>query len=562
MSDGAANIEFYGKMEALVKDMDRLAKKQQETIEKFDKIGKTARKGGTDAEKATAAAAREMDKFAAATTKINQTPLEKYNRQLGDLKRALDAGKISQETFNRATSAATKELHGAADAGRQAFGGQAIASLRSYATGMFSLAAAAQFVGNAMTAAHQKTVQAMQGVEQLADSRMALRQVTQGATAGEAALDNQALNEQADRLAVDYGITREAARQLRFSARSEGYQGNEAPIAEAAGAGLVSVPEAARVAGQVPGLFGRTISPMGAVNATLVAAAESRLKFEEIARALPMAAEGAALAGSDAGETFTLLSLFAGKAASGETGAARIKAFGAAAAAVPEFKGRGIMGTYSALQAMPVEQRREFLGRSAELNAAYDWITELAPAIEQRRQKVNRALAEEGGPGSTIATLTSAALDTSTPEGRLNYSRRESIREANALAIQREQQLGAGGYDRSTATTRATRRMEIGPGRLGPLSQHLAGWEMQYAETAEASPAAIEAIPMITRFTGLGLIERQLTGLVDAVSKLFGAADAQQRAADAQEAAAENLRAATDQSAVGRQRAAAAVQPE
>ena len=157
MSSGGANIEFYSKMESLVKDMDRLTKKQQEMVQNFDKVGRSARKGGSDAEKATAAAAREMDRFAAATMKVNQTPLERYKEEVFKLNTALKAGKIDQESFNRAVERAKATLEqtkailqqtgtemkrtGAEE--KNAFSQSSISRLASYTAGLAGIAAAA-----------------------------------------------------------------------------------------------------------------------------------------------------------------------------------------------------------------------------------------------------------------------------------------------------------------------------------------------------------------------------------------------------------------------------------
>ena len=565
MSSGGANIEFYSKMESLVKDMDRLTKKQQEMVQNFDKVGKSARKGGSDAEKATAAAGREMDRFAAATTKVNATPLERYNKEMRQLKTALDAGKISQETFNRATQRAKTSLSEAGSAGQQAFGASAAASLKVYAAGMFSLSTAAAFVGNAMRDAEQKTQGAMLAVRQLSDARMALRQVATGETSEERAGDMQMMNVQADRLAEQYGIGREEARQLRFAARSEKFEGNEDAIARAAGAGLLSVPEAARVAGQVPGLFKQKISAMGAVNATLVAAAESRLRFEEIAKALPAAAEGSALLGTGPAETITLLSVLAGKAASGETGAARIKAFGADFAKRPEFAGMGILGTVEKLQAMPEEQRRALTSGSTEVNAAYSWMTENMPVIQQRLPKIERALSVGSGPQSDIAMLTNAALDPSTQEGRLNFARMQNMSASNELEILREKQLATGGFERKTGSVREMSHLERNP-YIGPLGEYTAQQTMSWAAQNDVSAQTVQRLGNASTLFGAAPMESGLMLLIksfDAIgSKLTGAADQLSGAAGLQERAAESLLGAGDTSRSPAMRAAASGQIE
>lgn len=156
MSDGNLNIQFFANATSLLQAMDKAIRKQQEQTDAIEKTAKASKKGMTDAEKATAAAAKEMDRFAKATKDVNRTPLERYADEMLKLNRALKAGKIDQETFNRAVEKSKQSFQQAGHAGNQAFGAGAMANLASYATQMAGVAAAVELVRKALVAKREE----------------------------------------------------------------------------------------------------------------------------------------------------------------------------------------------------------------------------------------------------------------------------------------------------------------------------------------------------------------------------------------------------------------------
>jgi hypothetical protein len=156
MSDGNANINFFANVTSLLAAMDKSIRKNQEQTDSLTKMAKASKKGMSDTEKATAAAAREMDRFAKHTKEVNRTPLEKYADEMLKLNRALKAGKIDQEDFRRASVKAKGEFLGVADAGNKAFGAASLSSLAQYASGVFSIGAAAGVVTNAFREAYEQ----------------------------------------------------------------------------------------------------------------------------------------------------------------------------------------------------------------------------------------------------------------------------------------------------------------------------------------------------------------------------------------------------------------------
>jgi hypothetical protein len=532
MSDGDLDIKFYGDAAHILKEQAKLIKQQEQAIERYKTMGTESKKAGKDsekaakeAEKAQAASNRELDRFARATKEINRTPLEKYSDQMRQLNTALKAGKIDQETFNRATAGAKSEFESAGKARETAFGSMAMAKLVDFTASMGALTIATQVFTGAMERAQAVTRESMANVEGLVDSRRQLNQV------GESSGDIQKLNDRADELAIKYGTPRAATRDMLFQARSLGFEGAADTIAEVAGANILDMGAASRAAGKVPGLFGNRIGPEAAMNATLVAAKESDLNFEQIANALPTAAEGAAPAGSGEAETIALLSVMAAKYKSGDTAAERIKSFGAAVATNDDFRGKGIVSAVKSLQGMPADQRQEFFGGNKELVLGYDAITSLLPTYQERLPKIQKAIDRAGMPDSFLETRIRESFDPATKEGRLNASRAEFNREGTALDVQREGQLAEGGFSRGSAVRRGTRLMEADP-HSGMFQNFFGDKFMKYAESVHAPPRVIEAVGQAGKVIPIAMAENLLSRLLHAVDKLTGAAESQQRAGE------------------------------
>lgn len=554
MSDGKLDMVMYGDAAHVIREQAKLIKQQNESLEVYKKMGAESKKAGKESEKAAkevekaqAAATRELDKFARATKDINRTPLEKYADTMRQLETALKAGKIDQETFNRAVTGAKHEFDAAGKSREVAFGGAAIAQLKELTSGMFGLSAATQAFAASMERAQRIKTESMAGVDRLVNSRRELNQV------GDNPADIQSLNDRADELAMKYGTDREQTRSMLFSARSIGFEGSADTIAKMAGANVLEMGAAARAAGKVPELFGGAISPEASLNAVLTAAKASDLNFEGVANALPTAVEGARPAGSTAAETIALLSVMAGRYKSGDVAAERLKSFGGFVASKDDLKGKGIVAAVEMLRGMPEEQRKEFFGENKDVLLGYDALVGELPTFAKRLPIVQRAIDEAGTPRSFLETRAREAFDPSTQEGQLNAARVEFNSEQTKLAVAREKRLAIGGYRGATAVARGTSRMEASP-RMGPVQQLYGEQGMKYAETANAPGPVIEAMRFIGKTTGVGMIETPLMGIINGLQKLFGGSDKSQGsrtdeqhldAARQLNAAANNLRDAT-----------------
>lgn len=146
----------------------------------------------------------------------------------------------------------------------------------------------------------QTNQDAVDAARQLVPARQRLAQVARGDTAEDRRADLQQLFAAADDFAQQAVVSREAAAEVIFSARSEGFE--EALPAIIRNAPVVSPAAQARVAGQLPKLF-EGITPTQAISGVLAGAELSSQDFQTIARVTATAASGSALGGATAQET-------------------------------------------------------------------------------------------------------------------------------------------------------------------------------------------------------------------------------------------------------------------
>ncbi len=203
-------------------------------------------------------------------------------------------------------------------------GESTLLNLAKMAAGYFTINAAINAITASWTKYRDAQNEALQSLQGNAEADRGLTQVA------ETPADLQAMQNQADAAAMAFGTSRALAREVRFNARSDAFDKDFTSIMSAAQ--VVDPRAAATAAGKLPALFKGSITPMQAVSGALVAAEKSNLNFEDIAKSLPSAAEGAVMAGATAAETSAALSVLASRFKSGDTAADRIKAFGTAVA--------------------------------------------------------------------------------------------------------------------------------------------------------------------------------------------------------------------------------------
>lgn len=404
-----------------------------------------------------------------------------------------------QDTVREAKKAGST-VEAAGKKGSETFGSMLTSRLTAAAAGFATVGTAARLVGDAMRFVKAETDAAIASFDQLEEQRRRLSQVATSAG------DLQRLEGLADTLASREGVDRNTVRRVLFSARSEGFEG--ATVEEIIRNARIVSPEAqAGVAGQIPALFNGRISPIQAINATLAAAKASRLSFEDIARGLPGAAEGAALSGSSAAETFALESVLASRFKSGETAADRIKAFGTAVSLDKDLAGKGILNAVRTLQAATPERRAGFLGSSQELNVAFSVISDELATISERQSSIEAAISTADTSSSVMSLARSAALSPDTEVGRLNFAARQRDIARIERELENERALAESGFgaqaaiDRSQA--RLTRRGATGVERFGASTAGQAVQLMTQRENAVTFASEVGAQTVLGGMTQL-----------------------------------------------------------
>jgi hypothetical protein len=282
---------------------------------------------------------------------------------------------------------------------------------------------------------------ALRSQEGLSDPNRRLAQIATDAD------DLSNMQQRADAASIATGVSRDVAREVLFSAMSEGFADEFEDLLNFNQ--VVDPRSSAVVAGQVPALFGGQIKPLESVSLIEAVAKKSRLNFEQMATSMPAASEGAAILGATPEETASALSVLASRFKSGETAADRLKAFGVAAGLDDRFKGKGFIETVSILESMPEDDRKDFLGKGAELNVAYETLKQDKGIITARTSEMQAERAAFAAGGGAIRDQ--QAIVTENPSA--NNLRRVEIAK-NQAEVARERQLGKAGAEASITSSK------------------------------------------------------------------------------------------------------------
>lgn len=400
----------------------------------------------------------------------------------------------------------------------QSFGATAAAAVGKYAMGMVSLQAATQAFSAAMAHSKANTDAAIASVERLISTRRQLLQV------GESSGDVQKMDAFANQLA-NRGISRDAAQEIIFAARSENFTGSEDEVARLIGANYMSASDARTYAGLVPGIFDYKVSAMQGIAGAAYGAQISRLNAAEYSAMLPKAASAAELAGGTPAEAFALAAILPRKHERGAEYVATMAGQLATGEASKQFAGKGVMGMIDILKGMPEGQRRKLLGTSKESNLAYGWLSG-ALGEEVRRVTTEAGSAMEDVSGF-VSGIESMAFDPNTEQGRIMLGRRRSIVANNQLEASRESRLAEGGFARRSRVIEETQRNEqMG---MGPLSRYVSNLVMTQAEEMQLPEWAIGGAARASRLTPLSVLEQAASKLLDAGDSLLRGADATAR---------------------------------
>jgi len=372
--------KFTGDAGQLEKEIEKLRAQQ---IKLEEQLGKTA-KTGVEANKALQEQVRAGVNLSKQLVKENETLSQQHFRMKTELKAAWLTGKISSGEYADGLLALDKRLQKNLETIRKQkealkntgdTTNSLVGSVASMAAGWLSVGAAISAATRALAEYQEKEERGRNETTKLTDARKELLQVSQG--------DFEQLEKRADAAATKYGVDRVTARQVLFTARSEGFESDYENIVKMAP--LMDPRSAARIAGQVRTLFDKEqLTSMGAINAVAQGSNYSRLSIDEMTAALPQAGEGGRQQGATLDETVAGIAVLSSVFKSGETTGDRLKMLMSKMAINTSTAGKGLLGGLDTIQAMSPRDREKFLGDSQELRAAYTAATDMEGKIREQ----------------------------------------------------------------------------------------------------------------------------------------------------------------------------------
>lgn len=351
--------------------------------------------------------------------------IEKHLRETGQAGRVSFAGvadeldKLDGKAGEIARNA-KREFDKTAQSTSKAVGKDAMKDVIAFGAQWLTVGTAIATVSKAMRAVREEQVKSLESLMGQADPEIRLAQV---ATSGE---DLDAMIAKADELSERFGLGRDQARRLMFSARSEGFEGDVDTMARASQ--VVDLDSQATLAGLLGVAFkNEDADTQQRLSAVLAAAGTSKFDFETVGKAVTKSATPAVNAGADMAET---LAANAGLAnVIGESAGDRIKAFTSKVALSPELQGKGIIGSVEALAAMDEESRTAFLGTSIELNEAYNALLGNMDNIREMAETVRADIAATEGGGGVLNQRIGIVEGSDRFQARMDVRRAEADRE-------------------------------------------------------------------------------------------------------------------------------------
>lgn len=302
--------------------------------------------------------------------------------------------------------------------------------------------------------------------------------------------DFASLQKQRDDLSAQYGVDRNETSQVIFGGRSLGY---EDAVPEIVRASQVLDPVAASDAGgKLKVLFeNENKSATQMISAMLKAATISSADFEDLAAAVPTAAEGGSQLGASSVQTIAATAILATDFKDAGTAADRVKGFTSKAAQDERFKGKDIVDVVKQLDAMQPEERKDFLKGSDELNAAYTALSRRVEQIASLAGDMNKDMDE-------------------TAQGRGELNSKLAIAERNPVFIARKKEAMA---QRELEVTQANEK----------------GIEGAVASTAAAGAKSrfLKEDNFVVKAAGEGVFGLGLTNLFSGVAAALGANEEQ-----------------------------------
>lgn len=230
-------------------------------------------------------------------------------------------------------------------------------------------------------------------ITQQQDAMKRLQQVSGSVT------EFQLLKAQAQKVAVNEGITVQRAAQIVFAAKSQGLMGDIGVLAQTQG--FTDAEAMANAVGKQRSVFGAGAgSTRQIISRLLAAAATSDVTVELIAQSAAVAATGVKQQGGTSEELFSFLSVLSPAFKSPDVAAQRIQALATEFAKDDRLAGRGLFGGLAAFQQLPAAERTEMMRGRQEFAQAMTGVLENIDKIQTQ----SRRLAEQNRTTSAFDT--------------------------------------------------------------------------------------------------------------------------------------------------------------
>ena len=439
----ASTVKINGDEKGVVKAFDNVADAVKKVDEEYKKLAKES---------------RELDQIATRAMKSIQTETDKYRTELGNLKRALDAGKLSQDDYNKAVAVTEEKFrHLKPPNAILTIGQSAISSLAQYAAGFVSIGAAVGTVGGLLRSAREEITRLSDQLDQAKGSAGELLQV---------ATDQKDLQQLFERgrdifRAAGAPSLEEANRQV-FDIRSANLDNKFDKLLQIADVGLFS--NVGQLATTVKGI--ETAGGKGTfeeITSELLKAAEiSKQDADAVGVSLGRTLATTLGAGFNQQETSAAISRFGNIFGNVEVGSDRLRAF------ADQVEKQGLFNTDLVTTVQSIQRRidsgekvRDVLGDREQAITAFRQLGQILPQLSQdivdiRAARTGGAFLEQklqaGRENLELRTVREAAQAKAIEQlGPLDAALQERrIEEFQSLEFELRRQRGQGGVSRAT----------------------------------------------------------------------------------------------------------------
>ncbi len=363
---------------------------------------------------------------AASLVKANEDVTQAYQRQKKSLDAALAAGSITATQYHTTldkikekADKASRSVELVENATDKGVGAGSVAKIVDFAAKFGTIAVAVGVVKKALEFYNAEKEKAIGSTDAMVDVRRSLLQVSHG--------DYEELQNQADSL-TRFGLTNVEGGQLRFDARSQGFEKKEDMETVARSNPVINVTDGAAFAGEFRKYFkNENLTVEQAYNTALAGADQSKFNITRLLPQVRTAAQGN-LRGGESSDVVAATSVLADKF--GESTGTGLRQLGIKLATNDETAGLNLIDAMAKLEQDPA-LRKKVEGGSSEIIATTTAFIEMRDRIVEIDKKIE-AEQQKTGDAGLLEMKMKEYYNPDTNKGQINIARRDAI---NAQAI-------------------------------------------------------------------------------------------------------------------------------